>query len=308
MISRLEDLHSDNANGNERQADDLGYQGGLDEEAPPINDNSANADAEGAFMEGFFQAVDRVHLDISVIARTERRIRELTEETCKVMTEEEERSASSSIREAVAEGNTAAQSAKDSLSLLKSENSTLPNSTPASSLRIRKNLVSSSTVRFVRVAKRYKAAQQRYHDALRDKVTRQVRIVKPDASEVEVDDILRDGSTHELYKEAILGVDAIKGVMQMVRLKYQDVITLERTVGELNAMFLDMAILVEMQGEKLDSIEYNVRSSAAFIEDANVELEGAIDYQRRIRRKKCCILVVVLIALVLVVVLPITLT
>ena len=40
--------------------------------------------------------------------------------------------------------------------------------------------------------------------------------------------------------------------------KLQDVLKLERSVEELHQMFVDMANLVEAQGEMLDSIEHQV--------------------------------------------------
>ena len=65
-------------------------------------------------------------------------------------------------------------------------------------------------------------------------------------------------------------------------------------------MFLDFALLTEQQGEMLDQIEYNVKNSGEYIEEANLDLTGAIDYQRRIRRKQCCLIIVVLVALMII--------
>ena len=41
--------------------------------------------------------------------------------------------------------------------------------------------------------------------------------------------------------------------------KYKDVLKLEKSVEELHQMFLDMAFLVEQQGEMLDQIEFQAR-------------------------------------------------
>ena len=71
--------------------------------------------------------------------------------------------------------------------------------------------------------------------------------------------------------------------------KYQDVLTLEQSVAELHQMFLDFALLTEQQGELLDQIEYQVRSAADYIEDANVDVHEAIEYQKKIRKKQWCV-------------------
>lgn len=68
--------------------------------------------------------------------------------------------------------------------------------------------------------------------------------------------------------------------------KYQDVLTLEQSVAELHQMFLDFALLTEQQGELLDQIEYQVKSAADYVEDANVDVHEAIEYQKKIRKKQ----------------------
>ena len=92
-----------------------------------------------------------------------------------------------------------------------------------------------------------------------------------------------EGGRDQLYKDKILrGVaDPIKNVYSSVADKYQDVLTLEASVAELHQMFLDFALLTEQQGEMLDQIEYQVKSAGDYIDDGNVDIQGAIQYQRR---------------------------
>ena len=66
-------------------------------------------------------------------------------------------------------------------------------------------------------------------------------------------------------------------------------LTLEQSVAELHQMFLDFALLTEQQGELLYQIEYQVRSAADYIEDANVDVHEAIEYQKKIRKKQWCV-------------------
>jgi syntaxin 1A len=62
-------------------------------------------------------------------------------------------------------------------------------------------------------------------------------------------------------------------------------------------MFLDMAMLVEEQGDMIDRIEYNVEKAGAYVESAKKETRKALTYQRSARRKKvlCCIIVSVVL-------------
>lgn len=77
--------------------------------------------------------------------------------------------------------------------------------------------------------------------------------------------------------------------------KYQDVIALEASIAELHQMFLDFAMLTEQQGELLDQIEQQVKNATDYIDDANANMNQAIEYQKQIRGKQCCLFVIFLI-------------
>jgi t-SNARE complex subunit (syntaxin) len=51
-------------------------------------------------------------------------------------------------------------------------------------------------------------------------------------------------------------------------------------------MFLDFALLTEQQGELLDQIEFQVKQAGDYVEEANVDVHQAIEYQKSIRKKQ----------------------
>ncbi|XP_029193707.2 syntaxin-7-like isoform X1 [Acropora millepora] len=71
---------------------------------------------------------------------------------------------------------------------------------------------------------------------------------------------------------------------------------LEADIVGVNEIFRDLATMVHEQGDMIDSIEANVDSAAVHVEDGNVQLQKASDYQKSARKKMCCILVIVVIA------------
>jgi t-SNARE complex subunit (syntaxin) len=161
------------------------------------------------------------------------------------------------------------------------------------------------TKKFMDCMKDYQKAQQKYKADMKNKVKRQVQIVNPEASEADIDAVMRAGGDQgSIYKSAILqGADqSIKDVYLNCQDKYQDVLRLEQSVAELHQMFLDLALLVEQQGEMLDQIEFQVRSAADYVEQGNVEVQKAIKSQASARKKKCCLLFVG-IAIILIIVL-----
>jgi len=70
---------------------------------------------------------------------------------------------------------------------------------------------------------------------------------------------------------------------------------LEADIVGVNEIFRDLATMVYEQGDMIDSIEANVDSAAVHVEDANVQLHKASDYQKAARKKMCCILVTLVI-------------
>jgi len=78
----------------------------------------------------------------------------------------------------------------------------------ASRTRIRENLCNTLTRKFIDEMKLYQNAQQKYKSDIKKKVTRQVQIVKPDATDEEVDMVMRsEGGREALYRESILAGD-----------------------------------------------------------------------------------------------------
>ncbi|KAG5600877.1 hypothetical protein H5410_032247 [Solanum commersonii] len=79
---------------------------------------------------------------------------------------------------------------------------------------------------------------------------------------------------------------------------------IERSLLELHQIFLDMAVMVEAQGEKMDDIEHHVVNAAQYVNDGAKNLKTAKKYQKS-SRKCMCIGVIVLLILILVVIIPI---
>lgn len=96
---------------------------------------------------------------------------------------------------------------------LEEETQTKANETQASELRIRKNLLSTLTRKFVDVMKEYQNAQQEYKTDIRKKVKRHVQIVKPGATTEEIDAVMKSGTgSGGVLKTAILNVSFLFSV------------------------------------------------------------------------------------------------
>ncbi|KAI3703282.1 hypothetical protein L1987_73236 [Smallanthus sonchifolius] len=79
---------------------------------------------------------------------------------------------------------------------------------------------------------------------------------------------------------------------------------IETSLLELHQVFLDMAVMVEAQGEKMDDIEHHVMNAAQYVNDGTKNLKTAKGYQKQ-SRKCMCIGIVLLLIIILVIVIPI---
>jgi t-SNARE complex subunit (syntaxin) len=257
-------------------------------------------------MKQFFNDVEAIKSDISAVTSATEQITSLKDKAVLATSETEELQISDTIKTLVTNTNGRAKKCKNLLGLLKEENSNLKREQKAKStdLRVRENLVNTLLRKFIDEMKRYQNSQQQYKTDVKKKVTRQIQMIKPDATDQDVDEIMRsEGGREALYQQQILsgGVnDQIKTQYRAVAGKYQDVLTLEASVAELHQMFLDFALLTEQQGELLDQIEYQVRTAADYVEDANVDVYEAIEYQKKIRKKQCWIILIVVVLVIII--------
>jgi len=291
----------------ENTADDAeDFEWGKETEDTDANTNGNEAPSQPEHMKQFFDDVEAIKSDIAAVTEATEQIITLKDQAVLATSETEEARISDTIRTLVEGTNGRAKKCKNLLGLLKEENANLKQEEAAkpTDLRVRENLVNTLLRKFIDEMKRYQNSQQQYKTDVKKKVTRQVQMIKPDATDQEVDEIMRsEGGREALYQQQILsgGVnDQIKTQYRAVAGKYQDVLTLEASVAELHQMFLDFALLTEQQGELLDQIEYQVRSAADYVEDANVDVYEAIEYQKKIRKKQCWILLIVVVLIIIV--------
>lgn len=259
---------------------------------PPTN-NKIN------YMEHFFREMDNIKNDLGAVGQATRAIRDLHEQALSATTTADEERLSRQLKPIIEATNNRAKRTKTLLGLLNQETQKLreDGTLKESDLRIRQNLNTTITRKFVDEMKIYQSAQQDYKNAIKSKASRQIRSIQPEATDEQVEQVMRsEGGREALMKQAVLSNsvnDQIQTTFDKVAGKYQDVLTLESSVAELHQMFMDFALLTEQQGELLDQIEYQVTSANDHVEYANEEVHKAIEYQSAIRKKQCWIIAIV---------------
>lgn len=77
---------------------------------------------------------------------------------------------------------------------------------------------------------------------------------------------------------------AAKQTLADIEARHADIIKLETSIKELHDMFMDMAMLVESQGEMIDRIEYHVEHAVDYVQTATQDTKKALKYQSKARR------------------------
>ena len=70
---------------------------------------------------------------------------------------------------------------------------------------------------------------------------------------------------------------------------------MERNLNELHQVFLDMAVLVQAQGEQIDNIESHVDRASSFVQHGNQQLQKARFLQKNTRKWTCYGILILLI-------------
>jgi len=196
-----------------------GGGGGVDIEMGKLGGNRApTKDKQQQQQELFLTAVESIKRDIEEIIEATRAIEKINDQTQKATTTEKEQDLSNNLRRVLDGTNNRARAAKKLLDDLKTENKALEKSSTTisnnSDLRVRENFLNTLTRKFMNETKLYQAAQQAYKTNIQQKVKRQVLVVKPDATDEEVEEIIRsEGGRDELYKQTIL----VGGVNEEIR-------------------------------------------------------------------------------------------
>ncbi|KAL1336281.1 hypothetical protein HN51_030671 [Arachis hypogaea] len=121
-----------------------------------------------------------------------------------------------------------------------------------------------------------------------------------------IEKIISNGEEEEFLGKAIgeHGRGKVMETVVEIQDRHDAAKEIEKSLLELHQVFLDMAVMVEAQGEKMDDIEHHVIHASHYVKDANKELVSAKKYQRN-SRKWLCIGIIILLILILVIVIPI---
>lgn len=279
-----------------------GAGGSSDSDAGSESDTGSGVNEDD--LKDFFADVQVIKRDLGKIKSNVRTITELYDQQLMAVSldPKDEATASGELEKLIDETNFAAQSVTNHLKRMDKENKLIPEEERGfASGRIRINMHGTLTKQFLDLMREYQTLQTDYKNRHRDNFERRYRMVKPEVTNEEIEEALESGKGGEIFAGAILDTRHAKAkeALAYVENKHRDIVRLEASIRELHQLFVDMAVLVEAQGELIDHIESNLESARDYTRKGVKELHKANDNQKK-GRKNMCILGVCLLILIIV--------
>jgi syntaxin 1B/2/3 len=169
--------------------------------------------------------------------------------------------------------------------------------------QIRKQQTALVKSKFIEAIQNYQTVEQQYRTKYKQRMERQFKIVKPDATPEEVKAVVEDENGGQIFSQALMNSNRYgesRAAYREVQERHEDIKRIEKTIGELAQLFNDMSVLVEQQDETLNVIE----TQAAGVEkDMEVGLGytvKAVQSARAARKKRWICFFIILIVLIVV--------
>ena len=89
--------------------------------------------------------------------------------------------------------------------------------------------------------------------------------------------------------------DQLRATLDDIQNRHDMFMNLEKSIMELHEMFIDIATLIETQGEMVNRIDVHVTGAVDYTERAMTDTKKALEYQQAARRKKIMMLLCVII-------------
>ncbi|WFD43391.1 hypothetical protein MPSI1_002052 [Malassezia psittaci] len=225
----------------------------------------------------FFNEISSLQDAIRQIEQNINRISELHSRSLNNVGEASQMEAESQLTGLAQQTSSLTNGVKNRIKALEAEALSIPASGPAPEgidRNVRLTQIGAAKNRFKETILRYQEVEKAYRTKYRQRTERQLRIVKPDATQDEIQGAL-DGSMggQQIFAQALQNSNRqgeARGALREVQERHNDIQRIEQTIVELAALFQEMSILVEQQDEQLNVIKDYAQNTEQEVQAAYV--------------------------------------
>lgn len=262
-----------------------------------------------AIMAEYFKSVGIVQNNLSNIKRSIDKLDSMRGSVLQATMPQQEQDVRAKVDEIVSETNKALTATKQQVEQIAERNVQFEIQHPNSSEgRMRGNMHQALVRRLREHLTSFQKIQTAFADDVRQKAVRQLQVALPDATADQAMALVEGGATvaDAIQQKMVLtqGQDQNVTHKEIVQKLYglqdrvSDLKKLEQSVIDLHQMFVEMAALVDRQGEMLDHIEFSVTSTKQNTAAAERALMDARKAQYRSQKKSlmifcCCAILII---------------
>jgi len=152
----------------------------------------------------------------------------------------------------------------------------------------------------------YQLVETQFRKDVQEQQRRQFLIVRPDATEEEIQEATSEGADTQIFQQALMNSDRrgqAQSALSNVRQRHAAIQQIEKTMLELQQLFQDLDAIVTEQEPMVQNVEQRAMDTHEHLEQGNVQLDRGIQSARAARKKKwICLGICVAIILVIVII------
>ncbi|GAT92520.1 syntaxin pm-like protein [Entamoeba histolytica] len=165
--------------------------------------------------------------------------------------------------------------------------------------RIKKNHLNSLTIQFVSLMRQYQTIQLDIKSSLKMKVIRKMKIYNPSLNDNVIEESIEKKNTdNTLVQQLQQKEDQI--ALNFLEERHRELLSINDAIEEINGMFVSLAVLIETQGELINSIEENCNSTKEYTKQINEELQRTYHLKKKLIIKIIIFTIFIMIILVLI--------
>ncbi|XP_072381870.1 syntaxin-1A isoform X2 [Diabrotica undecimpunctata] len=271
------------------------------------DDVAVNVEGRDGFMDAFFGEVEEIR---DMIDKIQANVEEVKKKHSSILSApQSDEKTKQELEDLMADIKKTANKVRAKLKVIEQNiEQEEQNNKSSADLRIRKTQHSTLSRKFVEVMTEYNRTQTDYRERCKGRIQRQLEITGRQTTNEELEEMLEQGNPAVFTQGIIMETQQAKQTLADIEARHADIIKLENSIRELHDMFMDMAMLVENQGELVDRVEYNVGTTQDHVTLGRKELKDAEGYQTKARKKKIFIIICLVVALIiLIIILSVTL-
>ncbi|PVU89619.1 hypothetical protein BB559_005017 [Furculomyces boomerangus] len=253
-------------------------------------------------MENFYTRISEVDDRIDKVNELVPKIQKLYEKNLTSINPEKEKEYTTEIDRNVMEANNELNSIRRRLLEIENENNKPGFS--SGDQAVRRGRHAALLRKFTETIENYRSVERDSQMRYKTRIERQIKIVNPNATDEEISRAIEEGNARTVFQQSVLKSERTakaKKTLDLVETRNKDIKNIEKTITELNNMFLEVQDMVNRQQEMLDNIENAVQTTEQYTFRANEDIEQAIVYRKSSRKKLWIILFILLMLIVAIV-------